>query len=124
MNRVALLSVVFLAACSSAAHKPTVIENVGEDNVGGEHVKVVTVRKDFVPHIWSDHKIMDVSPENCALKGESILDSLGFKQVVRNGAFVYGNYISNRAAIKCVAVDGATFVYASSRVRKLRSWSG
>ena len=29
-----------------------------------------------------------------------------------SGSYVYGNYINNRAAIKCTRVENKTFVYA------------
>ena len=75
--------------------------------------ETVTLQKEFAPHLWSDHKQLNTSPDLCATKGQSILGSLGFTSIVRNGYFVYGNFSSNRAVIKCVATDDGTFVYAA-----------
>lgn len=80
---------------------------------GNSEVKTLTIQKEFAPHIWSDHKIFKGSLEMCAAKGESILESLGFIHVVRNGYFVYGNFSINRAVIKCVSVEDRVFVYAA-----------
>ncbi|MCG8669969.1 MAG: hypothetical protein MI867_11190 [Pseudomonadales bacterium] len=75
---------------------------------------VVTIQKEFPPQIWSDHKLLDISESKCADKSKEILSSLGFVGVVKSshGEFVYGNYSNNRAAIKCIQVEGKTFVYA------------
>lgn len=89
--------------------------------------KLVTVEKEYTPQLWSHHKVVKESPALCAVKGVSILNSLGFKSVVKNGNYVYGNFSNNRAAIKCVTVDKQTFVYAAvagadvKTVEKLRN---
>ncbi|MBF7072309.1 hypothetical protein ISG33_02685 [Glaciecola sp. MH2013] len=75
--------------------------------------KLVTVEKEYTPQLWSHHKTLKETPEVCAMKGESILNSLGFKSVVKNGNYVYGNFNNNRAAIKCVKVSKQTFVYTA-----------
>ena len=54
------------------------------------------------PHLWSHHKVLEVSAEVCAQRGVASLHSLGFSSVVRNGTYVYGNSGPNRAAVKCV----------------------
>ncbi|WP_221799299.1 hypothetical protein [Oceanobacter mangrovi] len=87
---------IFLTACAS-----------------NKEIETVTVQKEFSPHLWSDHKLLKTTSDLCATKGESILSSLGFSQVVRNGTYVYGNFSNNRAAIKCVEVPEGTFVYAA-----------
>lgn len=76
--------------------------------------EVVTIQKEFAPQVWSDHKVLEINESQCADKGMVILSSLGFKDVVRSshGAYVYGNYSNNRAAIKCTTVEGKTLVYA------------
>lgn len=71
----------------------------------------MTVAKEYTPQLWSHHKILKESPELCAVKGVTILNSLGFKSVVKNGHYVYGNFNNNRAAFKCVEVNQQTFVY-------------
>lgn len=79
------------------------------------------------PHLWSGHKALDQSPEACARKGVEILEALSFVGVVRNGSYVYGNLLANRAAIKCVKNGDHTFVYAAvagpekKQVEKLRN---
>ena len=84
-----------------------------------QEIKTTTLQKEVAPNIWSGHKELTVSVESCASKGVSILESLGFKSVVKNGHYVYGNYKDhknyshNRAAIKCVSVANVTFVYAA-----------
>jgi len=78
-----------------------------------EKVEPVIINQQYTPHLWSNHKIIDTSVSNCATKGQSILQTLGFNNIVKNGSYVYGNYINNRAAIKCIEVLGVTFVYAS-----------
>ena len=90
-------------------------------------IQTVTIQKEFAPHIWSDHKVLNGSVSSCAAKGKSILESLGFIHVVKNGNYVYGNFSNNRAAIKCVSVSDSTFVYTAVAgpkvevVRKLRN---
>ncbi|QJD59219.1 hypothetical protein HG264_10030 [Pseudomonas sp. gcc21] len=65
------------------------------------------------PHLWSGQKMIDHSPEVCARKGVEILESLLFVGVVKNGSYVYGTLLTNRAAIKCIANGPTTFVYAA-----------
>lgn len=79
-----------------------------------DSVEVVTIQKEFPPQVWSDHKELNISESACAEKGIQILNSLGFVQVVKSshGEYIYGNYSNNRAAIKCVSVNGRTFVYS------------
>ncbi|WP_217693834.1 hypothetical protein [Thalassotalea sp. PP2-459] len=74
---------------------------------------MITVEKEYTPQLWSHHKLLKETPELCAVKGVSILSSLGFKSIVKNGNYVYGNFSSNRAAIKCVSVNKQTFVYTA-----------
>lgn len=87
-------------------------ENAAEPKVITK-TKLVTVKKEYTPQLWSHHKLLNETPELCAEKGVSILNSLGFKSVVKNGNYVYGNFSSNRAAIKCVTVNKQTFVYTA-----------
>lgn len=104
MKYAAIIFLVLLGGCSSNATKETQPENA---------LAVHTIQKEYTPQIWSGHKSLKISAEKCAEKGVAILESLGFNQVVKNGSYVYGNYSNNRAAIKCVAVDKNTFVYAA-----------
>lgn len=104
MRLVAIGFLILVSGCASNANKETRQE---------KEVEVHTIQKEFTPHIWSDHKILNVSTQACAEKGKEILGSLGFNQIVKNGSYVYGNYSNNRAVIKCTSVDGRTFVYAA-----------
>lgn len=63
------------------------------------------------PQLWSDHKQLTTSVNACAEKAASVLSSLGFSSVVRNGNFSYGNLRDNRAAVKCIENQGGSFVY-------------
>ena len=56
---------------------------------------------------------MSISVHACGLKGYGALISLGFSSVVQNGDYSYGNFLSNRAAVKCVANDKGSFVYVA-----------
>ena len=104
MKFFAIIFLVLLGGCSSNAAKETNQE---------KEIEVHTIQKEFTPQVWSGHKTLTIPVEKCAEKGVAILESLGFNQVVKNGNYVYGNYSNNRAAIKCVAVDKNTFVYAA-----------
>ena len=63
------------------------------------------------PQLWSHHKQLTMSAEQCASKGQVVLTELGFNSIVKNGSYVYGNFFGNRAAIKCVAMAEQSFVY-------------
>ena len=65
------------------------------------------------PQLWSDHKQLSISVGACGLKGYGALLALGFSSVVQNGDYSYGNFLSNRAAVKCVANDKGSFVYVA-----------
>jgi len=73
----------------------------------------VVIEKKLPPQLWSDHKKLDISTDICALKAMSVLSSLGFTGVIQNGNYAYGNFINNRAAIKCVEMPAGSFVYFS-----------
>lgn len=103
MKLITVVALILLSGCASNAVK--------EAN-SGQEVEVRTIQKEFTPHIWSDHKVLKISPEICAEKGAEILASLGFNQIVKNGTYVYGNYSNNRAVIKCALIADGTFVYA------------
>ena len=64
-----------------------------------------------VPQLWSHHKILDVNSEECAVKGQVILETLGFSSIIKNDKYVYGNLDGNRATIKCVDLSDQSFVY-------------
>lgn len=66
-----------------------------------------------VPHLWSHHKLLKISVDECSTQALSILKTLGFSSVVKNEQYVYGNYQGNRAAIKCVKLADKSFVYTA-----------
>jgi hypothetical protein len=113
MKIIIWVNVLFLFGCTSNQHKPT------QDHIKlDETLNVVEVVKTYKPHLWSDFKVLELSPELCSLKGQSILKSLGFKSVSRNlkydkAKYVYGDFNDNRAAITCAKLDEKTFVYSS-----------
>jgi hypothetical protein len=63
------------------------------------------------PQLWSHHEFLEISAEECSVKGFRALQSLSYTDVVKNGNYSYGNYASNRAAVKCVENGKASFVY-------------
>ena len=65
------------------------------------------------PQLWSSQKMLSQSPEACASEAVEILKALQFVSVAKNGTYVYGNLLSNRAAIKCVPNGEGTFVYTA-----------
>lgn len=105
MKYAVILSVLFLCACSTNS-KNTVHSHVESVN------KPLLIETQYTPQIWSDHKVVLSTPEVCAKKSKEILGVLGFSRIVKNGNFVYGNYINNRAAVKCIRVGKETLVYA------------
>lgn len=111
VNSIFLSIVVLLAGCASAPDNMAV-NQAAATAAAPQQATMPRVKKDKIPQIWSDHKIVQMSVDTCASKGEDILTTLGFSQIVKNGSNVYGNYISNRAAIKCTKVADQTFVYA------------
>ena len=98
---------IFLTGCSSISR----VDSTSTDNID-KKIEIVAIEKEKIPQVWSDHKILDISKEVCAQKAVDILTSLGFERIVKNNTYVYGNYINNRAAIKCTPVNNHTFVYA------------
>lgn len=65
------------------------------------------------PQLWSAHKVLEISPEACAEEALAILKALQFISVAKNGTYVYGTLLSNRAAVKCVPHGKGTFVYTA-----------
>ncbi|MDP5191309.1 hypothetical protein, partial [Rheinheimera baltica] len=75
--------------------------------------KTTYTSQPYTPKLWSGHKVLTLSAEQCAVKGKAVLETMQFGSVVQNGNYVYGNYLQNRAAIKCVALDQGSFVYVA-----------
>ena len=88
-----------------------IIISLGSICIGVYNYSDVVVKKNSPPQLWSDHKRLDIPADVCALKGYSALKSLGFTNVVKNGNYSYGNFNDNRAAVKCVEMNGGSFVY-------------
>jgi hypothetical protein len=103
-----LALVILLAGCASSTKEPVEPQVITKTTT-----KFVTVSKEYTPQLWSHHELLKGSPETCANKGVNILRELGFKSVVKNGHYVYGNFSNNRAAIKCVEMNDSTFVYTA-----------
>ena len=97
----ALIFISQLSGCSSSQKTVTPPTTIVEHKI----------TKSVTPHLWSGHKVLPESEALCAEKSKSILHSLGFKSVVQNGSFTYGNFNDNRAALKCLTVAKQTFVY-------------
>jgi len=80
-----------------------------------------------VPQLWSHHKLLEISADECSNNALSILNTLGFNSVVKNELYVYGTLNGNRAAIKCIKMSGNSFVYTAvagadvKSVEKLRN---
>ena len=79
------------------------------------------------PQLWSHHVKLSISAEECGAQGLRALKSLGYNSTVKSGNYSYGNFGSNRAAVKCVTSEGGSFVYAmvagpnKKQVEKLRN---
>ena len=112
MRFILIIIAFFVVGCSSTSALKQESMHVIEHEMLRKEAEVVTIEKAVIPQVWSDHKILNISEEICAQKGVDILTTLGFERIVMSGSYVYGNYINNRAAIKCTRVENKTFVYA------------
>ena len=99
----ALLVAVALSACNPSTSKPAPLQ------------------------LWSDHKSLAVSPEVCSEKARAAVGALGFTEIVKKDNFTYANHGPNRAAVKCISMQGGSFVYFAvagpdkASVEKLRN---
>jgi hypothetical protein len=99
----ALLVTVVLSACNASTSKPTSLQ------------------------LWSDHKSLAVSAEVCSERARAAVGALGFTEIVKNDNFTYANHGSSRAAVKCISMQGGSFVYFAvagpdkASVEKLRN---
>jgi len=80
--------------------------------------KVVELTKTYTPQLWTDFKVLDITPELCSLKGKDILESLSFKSIRSNlkydkAKYTYGKFNNNQASITCAKLENSTFVYTS-----------
>ncbi|MDP5143371.1 hypothetical protein ORJ00_11505 [Rheinheimera baltica] len=110
-----LVSTLLLSAC---AVKPVAVQpveqTIAQDTAPAKVVNKTTyTSQPYTPKLWSGHKVLTLSAEQCAVKGKAVLETMQFGSVVQNGNYVYGNYLQNRAAIKCVALDKGSFVYVA-----------
>jgi len=89
--------------------EPVSVVNASEDSMRS------SIAAPTRPHVWSDHKQLAMDSGVCRIKATDILTALGFSNVVTSphGDYVYGNYVGNRAAVKCVPLGEGTFLYAS-----------
>ncbi|NRB41789.1 MAG: hypothetical protein HRU20_25510 [Pseudomonadales bacterium] len=108
-----LVFIGLLAGCASASQEEDTTANITT-----KEVELVTIYKELIPQVWSGHKALKITAETCAVKGVDILTSLGFKKIVKNGTYVYGNYINNRAAIKCTSVNQQTLSMLLSQAQR------
>jgi hypothetical protein len=97
--KAAFLAIVVAAVTSGCASTTTV--NVDSN----------TAPAGAAPELWSDHKALPMPVGACADQAFKTLTALGYTGVVRNGNFSYGTLNGNRAAVKCVATGGSSFVY-------------
>ncbi|WP_166839604.1 hypothetical protein [Rheinheimera pleomorphica] len=119
-----LLAVLLLSGCvthyeapqqkGQPAMQPEVPQSAQQETVKPKVVSsTVYTGVPYTPKLWSGHKILTLSAEQCATKGKAVLETLQFGAVVQNGHYVYGNYLQNRAVIKCVALESGSFVYVA-----------
>lgn len=110
-----LVSALLLSACATkpAAPQP-VVQAVAQSPAPAKVIKkTVYTGQPYTPQLWSGHKVLTLSAEQCAAKGKAVLETMQFGSVVQNGNYVYGNYLQNRVAVKCVALDSGSFVYVA-----------
>ncbi|PKF55638.1 hypothetical protein CW748_12325 [Alteromonadales bacterium alter-6D02] len=117
IKHLTIIFILLLSGCSANLHetidvKPTTNQEPKATSLATTS-QVITLKKAYTPQLWSDHKVVNESPDLCAIKGVSILKSLGFKLVTKNHTYVYGNFSNNRAVIKCTPVNQQTFVYTA-----------
>ncbi|NRA56368.1 MAG: hypothetical protein HRU23_19675 [Gammaproteobacteria bacterium] len=72
-----------------------------------------TKEKQSVPQLWSHHRWLTISVDECSSNAVLILGTLGFQSIVKNKHYVYGNLNGIRATIKCVDMAKASFVYTA-----------
>jgi hypothetical protein len=80
--------------------------------------KLVKLTKTYTPQLWTDFKILGITPELCSLKGKNILESLSFKSIRINlkydkAKYTYGKFNNNQASITCAKLENKPFVYTS-----------
>ena len=110
-----LASLVLLSACATkpAAPQP-VVQAVAQSPAPAKVIKkTVYTGQPYTPQLWSGHKVLKLPVEQCAAKGKVVLETMQFGSVVQNGNYVYGNYLQNRVAVKCVALDSGSFLYVA-----------
>jgi len=99
--------ILLITGCSAA---PTVSKK-------SERPDVVVIKEVPTPQLWTGHKELTGSVDSCAFKAESILNMLGFTDIVKSvyetETYLYANFINNRAGIHCTSVGGKIFVYGS-----------
>ena len=110
-----LVSALLLSACATkpAAPQP-VVQPVAPGPAPAKVIKkTLYTGQPYTPQLWSGHKVLTLSAEQCAAKGKAMLENMQFGSVVQNGNYVYGNHLQNRAAVKCVELDCGSFLYVA-----------
>ena len=64
------------------------------------------------PRIWSGHRELPLSAEQCARKAENILAQMHMQQIAKSGHYVYAKFNQHGVAVKCIAIGSGTFMYA------------
>ena len=118
-----LTCVLLLSACATkpAAPEPEEQEVTISPAPAKILSKTVYTGQPYTPQLWSGHKVLTLSAEQCAAKGKAVLDAMQFGSVMQNGNYVYGNHQQNRAAVKCVPLDSGSFLYVAVAGRQKKA---
>lgn len=119
-----LTSVLLLSACATKQAAPEPEEQ--KVTISPAPAKILSkttvyTGQPYTPQLWSGHKVLTLSAEQCAAKGKAVLDAMQFGSVMQNGNYVYGNHQQNRAAVKCVPLDSGSFLYVAVAGRQKKA---
>ena len=118
-----LTCVLLLSACATKQAVPEPEEQKVTISPAPAKIlsKTVYTGQPYTPQLWSGHKVLTLSAEQCAAKGKAVLDAMQFGSVMQNGNYVYGNHQQNRAAVKCVPLDSGSFLYVAVAGRQKKA---
>ena len=118
-----LTSVLLLSACATRPGAPEPEEQKVATSPAPAKIlsKTVYTGQPYTPQLWSGHKVLTLSAEQCAAKGKVVLETMQFGSVMQNGNYVYGNHQQNRAAVKCVPLDNGSFLYVAVAGRQKKA---
>ena len=118
-----LTCVLLLSACATKPAAPESEEQKVTISPAPAKIlsKTVYTGQPYTPQLWSGHKVLTLSAEQCAAKGKAVLDAMQFGSVMQNGNYVYGNHQQNRAAVKCVPLDSGSFLYVAVAGRQKKA---